>query len=149
MGRTQTMDEGEQGKKTLIQWDPSQMATGFAEVDEQHKEWIARFNQFSAAVMNDRGEELWQSALLFFMQYTERHFKTEEALMKKTHCVTEGVNQAAHRKFEARLHEISYMTWPLGATKEDMINLQQELANWLRNHICVIDVQLRDHVPGQ
>ena len=131
------------------EWNESQMATGFPEIDGQHKEWISRFNKFTAAVTSQKGEEAWTDALMFFIHYTETHFRFEESIMKIYRCSTEAMNKAEHEKFQARIQEITYMTWPLGATMDDVINLQKELADWLRHHICTIDVQLRDVAPGR
>jgi hemerythrin len=54
------------------------------------------------------------------------------------------LNKAEHDKFQARIQEITYMTWPLGATINDVMMLEEELVVWLKDHICTIDVKLRD-----
>ena len=37
-----------------INWDAEKMTTGIGEIDEQHKEWIRRFNEFDDAVTSQR-----------------------------------------------------------------------------------------------
>ncbi len=37
-----------------IKWDPTKMATGYADVDAQHQEWIRRFNQFDESIQKAR-----------------------------------------------------------------------------------------------
>lgn len=34
----------------------------------------------------------------------------------------------------------------LGATEEDVLTLEEELVNWLKHHICTVDVKLKDWV---
>ena len=131
-------------------WNESQMTTGFPEIDAQHKKWIAMFNQFENAIINQRGEEICPDAILFFVRYTETHFRDEETLMELHHCSAQYTNKMDHEKFKSRLQEFTYMTWPLGATANDVFSLRNELVEWMRNHICTIDVKLRDVVkkPG-
>jgi hemerythrin-like metal-binding protein len=127
-----------------ILWIDSQMATGFPSIDAQHKEWLSRFNKFEDAIHDKNWKENWTEALLFFIRYTETHFRFEENLMAQYHCSARELNRDEHLKFQARIQEIVYMTWPLGATLNDVLLLEAELVDWLKNHICNIDVKLRD-----
>jgi hemerythrin-like metal-binding protein len=122
------------------------MTSGFPEIDAQHKEWITRFNAFNQAVVQHKGAEAFSDALMFFIRYTETHFRTEETLMKVYHCSGEGLNKQEHDKFQKRVQEITYQTWPLGATEEDVLNLKAELGEWLVSHICKVDIKLREVV---
>ncbi|MBT3336392.1 MAG: hypothetical protein HN855_12600 [Anaerolineae bacterium] len=60
-----------------IEWNED-MSTGIPEIDEEHKEWLRRYNEFDNAVSNQQGKELTKVALRFFEQYTEFHFPNEE-----------------------------------------------------------------------
>jgi hemerythrin len=136
----------ETGNNPGIVWNESEMTTGFPEIDSQHKEWISRFNEFKEAIIAQKGEETCANAILFFTRYTETHFRFEEAFMQEYRCSAQYTNKTDHEKFKARIQEITYMTWPLGATQEDVLMLEEELADWMKNHICTIDVKLRDVV---
>jgi hemerythrin len=134
--------------KNAIIWDQSKMTTGFQEIDAQHKEWISRFNEFENTIKDQKGEEKWVDNLLFFIRYTETHIRCEEEFMDQYHCSARNLNKEEHKKFQKRIQEISYMTWPLGATAEDVQQLEAEMIDWLNNHICNVDVKLRDCVVG-
>jgi hemerythrin len=134
----------EAGRNDTVTWNESRMTTGFPEIDAQHKEWISRFNEFNQAVIDHKGQEVFGNALLFFLRDTETHFRFEEDLMKLHHCSAQGLNKEEHEKFQKRIHEITYQTWPLGATEEDVLQLKKELADWLISHICTVDVKLRE-----
>jgi hemerythrin len=129
-----------------VGWEEGLMTTGVPEIDRQHREWIARFNEFERAIDNDLGEEACSKALLFFMQYTDTHFRFEENIMDHYRCPARYVNRQEHEQFQKKVQEIAYMTWPLGATREDVLTLEEELVVWLKGHICGVDVKLRECV---
>jgi hemerythrin len=131
-----------------IKWVYKKMTTGLSEIDEQHKEWIRRFNEFDNAVINRKGQDAIQSAISFFAQYTETHFAREEACMTQYHCPAQAANRAAHDEFRAKLSEIKGWVEQEGATMVEVMALEQALEEWLVNHICAIDVQLRDVVAS-
>lgn len=134
------------GNSFRIEWDEECMATGFPEIDRQHKEWITMFNNFEKAIHQQKGTEVYAEALLFIIRYAETHFKFEEDLMEKYHSTGWQVNKAEHDKLRARIRDFSYMTWPVGATETDVLALEAELVDWLKHHICTVDVKLKDWV---
>ena len=131
-----------------IKWDYEKMTTGLSEIDEQHKEWILRFNEFDNAVINRKGQDALKSAISFFVQYTETHFSREEACMAQYHCPAQALNRAAHDGFRAKLSEINDWVEKEGATMVEAMALELALEEWLVNHICTIDVQLRKVVTS-
>ena len=134
----------EVGRNDSVQWVESRMSSGFPEIDNQHKEWISRFNAFNQAILEHKGEKVFADALMFFLRYTETHFRFEENLMKVQHCPAEGINRQEHAAFQKWIQELIFETWPLGATEQDVLKLKNELANWLVSHICGVDVKLRE-----
>jgi hemerythrin len=134
----------EEGKSTGIEWDESRMATGFPAIDEQHKEWICRFNEFGRAILENRGVEACSDVLLFFLHYTETHFRFEENVMDQYHCSAGAMNREEHKIFQSRIHETIYKTWPSGATESEVRALRNQLSDWLVHHICFVDVKLRE-----
>jgi hemerythrin len=119
------------------------MSTGFPDIDAQHKEWIARYNKFNDAVVHNKGLEVWGETLLFFLRYTETHFRFEEDIIELYNYPEKALQVEQHNKFRSRIEQIMRFTWPSKPTREDMMMLQVELGNWLQEHICTIDVQLR------
>ena len=127
-----------------IEWNDEKMATGFSEIDAQHKEWIRRINEFDAAVVNRKGEEMIQNTLDFLTQYSETHFVEEEATMARLNSSVLEPNRAAHDEFRRKLAEIRAWVKNEAATSVEVIELTDALEKWLVNHICTIDVQLRN-----
>jgi hemerythrin len=130
-----------------IEWNDEKMATGFPEIDEQHKEWIHRMNKFDEAVVNHTSLEFVQKTLDFLTQYSETHFIGEEAIMARLNSPVQEKNRAAHNVFRGKLAEIRTWVKKEGPTSVEMIALKSELEDWLVNHICTVDVQLRKVDP--
>jgi hemerythrin len=126
-----------------IEWNDEKMATGFPEIDAQHQEWIRRFNEFDDAVINREGHEVIKKTLDFLTEYAETHFKKEEALMSKLNCAAQESNQHAHELFRGKVAEIYNWVKNEGASMVEVVDLKFVLEQWLVNHICTVDVELR------
>lgn len=127
-----------------IEWNDEKMATGFPEIDAQHKEWIRRVNMFHDDVFNRKWQETLENTLDFLSQYSEIHFANEEGIMAQHHSPAQEPNRAAHDKFRGMLSEIRSWVKNEGATSVEVVELMIELDEWLVNHICTVDVQLRN-----
>jgi hemerythrin len=126
-----------------IVWEEATLGTGMSDIDEQHREWIRRFNEFDNAVASGRGTDALFNTLAFLVQYTETHFSFEEDRMEACGCPALAANRLAHDHFRIRLDEILGMLEQSRPTLVDVLVLNQELGDWLTNHISTIDVQLR------
>jgi hemerythrin len=127
-----------------IEWNEEKMATGFPEIDAQHKEWIRRINEFDNAVVNRKGQEVIQNTLDFLTQYAETHFVGEEGIMEQFKSPSQEPNRRAHDEFRVKLAEIRAWVKTGGDTSVEVIELNDALEKWLINHISTIDVQLRN-----
>jgi hemerythrin len=126
-----------------IEWNAERMATGLPEIDAQHQVWIRRFNEFDNAVINRQGLNSILSTLDFLTQYAETHFASEEASMARLNSPAQAANRAAHNEFRRKLTEIKTWVSHEGVSMVEVIALKVTLEDWLVNHICTIDVQLR------
>jgi hemerythrin len=126
-----------------IEWNEAKLGTGLPDIDEQHREWLRRYNEFDDAVMKGQGLEVIFSTLAFMVQYTETHFSHEEARMVECGCQAQDINRAAHDQFRTRLDEMLSWLENSRPTAVEVVILKQELEDWLTNHISTIDVKLR------
>ena len=129
-----------------LQWDIDRMGTGQPIIDAQHKEWIQRVNQFETAILTGKGADSVKETLDFLSHYSDVHFKTEEETMARLNTPVLPENQLAHMEFRAKMAEISKWVKEAGPSSVEVIGLQMELEKWMENHICTIDVKLRDSV---
>jgi len=128
----------------MITWDES-MSTGLEELDAHHKEIIAKFNEFSAAIEHGYGADLELAGdILDFLQfYAAWHFRREERCMDQYQCPVAQINKRAHAEFVEKFN-LFYEHWQehgidINVTYKTFIELEE----WIRNHIVGIDTQLR------
>ena len=127
-----------------IEWNDVKLGTGLPDIDEQHKEWIRRFNDFDTAVANGEEPGIIFNTLAFLVQYTETHFSHEEERMEACACPARAENRAAHNDFNARLNEMLSWLEHTRPTAVEVLVLKKDLEDWLTNHISTIDIQLRE-----
>jgi hemerythrin len=48
-----------------IEWHEAKLGTGLPNIDEQHKEWVRRFNEFDQAAANGEGTDVLSKTLAF------------------------------------------------------------------------------------
>ncbi len=65
-----------------ITWGPS-LEVGIETIDKQHRRWVNLFNTLDEAVSAGREQAALAEALEAYLEYSEYHFKTEEALMRQ------------------------------------------------------------------
>jgi hemerythrin len=131
-----------------ITWDEQRMTTGVPDIDAQHQELIRRFNNFHDAVVHSHGKEAIGQTLRFLNEYARTHFSKEEACMAAYRCPAAATNKAEHDKVRAELAKIEERMDKAGIQSIDVVQLELILGNWIRNHICSVDVKLRECVPG-
>lgn len=127
-----------------IQWNPQTMATGVADVDAQHQEWIRRYNEFDQAIHSQHGMDTVRKTLDFFIKYADTHFTLEEARMDEKHCPAAEANREAHKVMRNMLLGFEKYLDQNGVSTTDVILLKIDMENWLIHHILTVDIQLRD-----
>jgi hemerythrin len=129
-------------------WDES-MSTGVQELDDAHKTIFLWVNKLSDAMKQGKGNDEVLRILDFLGNYSARHFASEEGCMHRHSCPTALANKKAHADFLAYFGKLQEECKTKGVTTSKVLELQQALGNWLRNHIMKIDVALRPCVNKQ
>lgn len=129
-------------------FDPATMSTGDSVIDGQHRQLIAKLNELFSLMQQGKGGEGLQSLLTFVENYTKAHFSFEEGCFQRASCPAHAENVAAHREFIRVWTEFRAKLATDGPTTSLVLQAQRQLSEWLRNHICRTDVQLRACVSG-
>lgn len=129
-----------------IVWNQQRMTTGVEEIDRQHQELIGHYNAFQDALAHGKGQEVCIRTLAFVADYAEWHFKNEEECMRQFRCPAAGANLAAHNGLRMELIKVRSRIKNDQMKTEDMLKLSQILSDWIQNHICSVDVKLRECV---
>ncbi len=130
----------------MIKWDDA-YAIGEPSIDEQHKKLFQYFHDLESALkQRDIDKAMFLHVLDYLEDYAKMHFGNEETCMHRFHCPIAQTNQTAHRRF---IESYGYFRKLLEkeAVSQQLFNaLLTWGEEWLIDHICKIDSQLKPFV---
>lgn len=119
-------------------------ATGEETIDQQHRMLFDYVNRLETQLNKDDVDDVVVGAVLQYLTlYAQTHFVYEELCMHRLKCPTAKVNQTAHDKFMVLVGNYQQQYDSVGATRELVHEMYNTASNWLTNHICKIDTELR------
>jgi hemerythrin len=121
-----------------IQWTDD-LATGVAEIDDQHKELYKRIDQLFRACDQSNGRLEIVKTIAFLEEYAETHFAAEEKIMKERCYPNCDVHKAQHEYFRNNLLTLKQQLEEEGPGVHIIIFTNQLIVDWLRNHIRKLD----------
>jgi hemerythrin len=121
-------------------------ATGLKHIDDQHKMLFTMGDDFRDALDVGRGKKVYRHLLDMLQNYADIHFRMEEGCMEQYRCPVAQTNKEAHVKFLAVLADFQQRYTDSGFDHVDARNLVDTLEQWLTDHICRIDVKLKQYV---
>jgi hemerythrin len=120
----------------FMPWDPIKMSVGVEGVDMQHRQLVTMLNNLYKEMEAGNGGSVYSDTLAGLLDYTEKHFAFEEALMvehqypdKKSHLLEHTMLIAEARKLEKK-------------TQKASLELFMFLRMWLIEHILQTDKKL-------
>ena len=116
-----------------IEWNQAEMSTGMQQVDEEHQEWIRRFNEFDAAVIAGHGLESVQQTLEFMANYAENHFIHEETLTDNPRSEAAQLNESEHERFREKIAYLRKWIGQDGASSVEVVSVSKEMTLALFN----------------
>lgn len=131
-----------------IQW--SEIAkTGYDKLDDQHKRWVAFYNQLDEAMK----EKSWQDVrktksevLKEMIEYVDYHFNYEEELMRSIGYEEVEKHWRIHRNFRDKIYRL-YRDYLDGKPilNRDMMEM---IKTWLLDHILKEDMKIVPAPPS-
>jgi hemerythrin len=125
--------------KMIIKWDQS-YELNIPVIDTQHKQLFALLNELDENLRRGVKVSTIADVLTRTQQYVVRHFSLEEKYMKDSKYPGLDAQIAAHRYFTNRSTTIVEEFKRSGLTPSVVQSLKQELSEWIKNHIMVLDV---------
>lgn len=118
-----------------ITWNDSYSVNN-AEIDAQHKEWIAIYNRLDHILLNGNSQELLTAAtdaIQAMYEYAGYHFRQEEQYMEKLSYPHIVEHKRLHTEFDDQLYNYSRGI----RTGKLILNTEvlSILKNWLVHHI--------------
>ena len=134
----------------MISWTNA-LVTGFDEIDLQHKTLIKLINGLEVTVQRgETADHAHVGEMLRFLEgYARTHFAREERCMTETHCPAAQTNQRAHAQFLQDYQQLKQRFDEQQAPDTLLMEIYTMASRWITNHICRVDVRLRDCVPAR
>ncbi len=131
----------------LVVWT-DRYATGIEAIDEQHQQLFKAVNDLHDGLMAGKAKESIEKTLDFLVEYTLRHFQTEENFMHQQGF--EGL--PAHRsEHKLLLDEVATFReqYTRNAAAVRPMEVARFLGDWLTHHIHQMDMQYALYVKGR
>jgi hemerythrin len=124
-----------------IEWRES-LSVGVDEIDNQHKELLARFDRLLKACETGRGISELKGLLVFLHEYASKHFKDEEAMQKLRNYPGYDSHKKQHEHFITKIKALQSEVDQEGLALHHVMETNNLLLKWLINHISTVDVEL-------
>ena len=134
----------------LFVWD-EKFNTGIDKIDNDHKTLVNLINDLYEAMQDGSGGALLLPIFSALKRYTENHFAQEERYMVECNAINQEEHFQEHKLMVAKLADLESRH----RKGEAAISLQTLtlLRDWLKNHICVVDLamaaQLKEKTTDQ
>ena len=116
------------------------LVTGNKTIDTQHKELIDRIQNFVIACQNGDSKVKAIKLLDYLNEYTDFHFKEEEALQEKAGYPERKKHYEKHEEFKKTIQELyEYLQEYEGPTDRFSELVQKNVIDWLFGHIKTYD----------
>lgn len=128
-----------------VEWT-GELATGVAEIDEQHKEIFKRINALLEAGRQGKGRQAVAETLVFLEDYVKTHFTAEEHLQKKVAYPEYSGHKAMHMKFLIDVAKLKKDFDEHGPTLSLTLEVNNVVVDWLIDHIKKVDKKLAVYI---
>ncbi|KAA0893549.1 bacteriohemerythrin [Oryzomonas rubra] len=124
-----------------IAWRES-LAIGVPEIDNQHKELLARFDSLLKACEAGKGMDELRRLLGFLDDYVISHFSDEESIQRSSNYPAYAAHKKEHDGFIARVKAVKDEIKSEGVAVHHVTETNNMLLKWLINHISKVDAEL-------
>jgi len=128
---------------TYLTWS-DKYSVNVPEIDEQHKKLFSLVNRMYDAMHAGKGRDMIGTVIAEFVDYTDYHFKTEEALLHRHAYPDFDDHKEMHDRLVREAHRIKE-TFESG-NRPTAIEVMLVLANWLNMHILDQDRKYKPYV---
>lgn len=120
----------------LIKWRDS-FSVGAPKFDEEHKVLLAILNEMFVIVRDEKGPSHLNDEVDKLIQYTEKHFASEEAVMEAIGYPALEKHKAIHAKL---VEEVIHFKKQVDNGEEQATTFYHFLRDWLLTHIVEEDM---------
>ena len=130
-----------------ISWR-EELSLGVDQIDNQHKELLARFDMLLTACKQGKGGEEVLYLLNFLDEYVVVHFGDEEKLQKQSRFPDYESHRLEHQSFIDKLADLKKRIADGGVQIDLVLDTNKLLLDWLIRHISIRDKAVGKHLRG-
>ena len=130
-------------KRDVLIWGDT-MRTGNDQIDRDHQVLVALLNK---TAQNDIKEAQVDDVLSELVEYTHKHFRREEKIMKLCGYPELDKHCRIHEKLSSQVQSLSDQ-WQHNRSEENLDALRLFLRDWLFDHIINVDTKLTAYISG-
>lgn len=130
----------------FLPWS-SQYSVNIKAIDVQHQRLFELVNELHDAMMQGKGSLILKSTLASLVDYTQTHFKAEEALLIQHNYQGYAQQKKEHTDLVQQLLDIKKQVddGKIALT----IATMNFLKGWLTNHVLGTDMKYKDYLNGR
>lgn len=129
----------------IIEWTPD-LTVGIEAIDAQHRRIFEIADDLLVAMRSGKGRSEVSAVLDFLGQYVLEHFSLEERAMGEIGDSNYRVHKAEHEEFIGRFEGLKGAFASGGASTAFVLQVNNLVCGWLRNHIAKLDPTIREAV---
>lgn len=122
----------------MIEWR-EEFSFGIEKIDNQHKEFLKRLNNFLITLKEGRAKEEAAKVFEFLTEYVIFHFEEEENFMEKMGYSDLEKHKKTHQDFKDKIKNLSKDINKQGISLSLVLKISKELTDWYINHIGKMD----------
>ncbi|MFY9702194.1 MAG: hemerythrin domain-containing protein [Terriglobales bacterium] len=131
----------------FMKWS-EEYVTGIKRIDDHHKALFEMSEVFRDALSERRGERVYGLFLKSLRAYACAHIGFEEGCVERCQCPAAQQNTQAHTKFLQGLSLFEERYTMVGFERAGAYRVVDFVDQWLADHICRIDTQLKPYAQG-
>jgi hemerythrin len=132
----------------MIKWTES-LSIGNETIDSQHKELIQKINDVLEACNRQQGKEKVVEVMQFLKDYTVKHFKDEENLMKKYQYPMYEEHKKIHEDLVKKVEDLDERIKREGVSLSVVMTVNKTLVDWFVNHISKEDKKVGEYIKNR
>lgn len=132
-----------EGGSVQIEFD-DRIRTGIDEIDEQHRQLVAIYNELDDAFQQGRANRQMSEILARLYRYTKVHFEHEERLLEECAWPDLAQHRFEHRQLAEKLR--SFVVRYRRAGERISAEVVDFVRAWVVDHIMQCDLRYADHV---
>jgi hemerythrin len=131
-----------------FEWNDD-LNTGISNIDSQHKELFARFNELLQACNTAQEKDAVGNYLNFLRDYAIFHFTAEEGEMTNRKYSRYPEHKAEHEIFKKQINQLYEGYTTHGVNMQVFVMTIRTSGEWLVNHIRKTDTAMAEYLRNE